>query len=92
MSNYRRHSDRVSAWKVPLWGRVADEDLPSWLVDYLNDEVISINYLGGFTNNSHAGWDGCAAGDYIIRNEDGKIEFCSEIEFAGRFVPLSVAA
>lgn len=89
MAWFRRRPELVEVWQVPLWGRPAAEDLPSWLLSRMQSEEIIVNSLGGFTRPTAFGSDGCAAGDYVLRYEDDTIEFCSADRFMKRCEPLS---
>ena len=66
----------VQAFKLPLWGQVADEVLPQWLVRRLQSGELTVNSLGGLTMGAMS----CAAGDLVILTADDKIEFAAPDE------------
>jgi hypothetical protein len=68
----------VQAFKLPLWGQVADEVPPAWLVRRLQSGELAINRLGGLTMK---GVQSCAAGDFVLLNEDDQIQFATPDEF-----------
>lgn len=72
---------QANAWRVPLWGRPADQDLPQWLVDRLSSGEVFINHLGGLSTQSAGGQIGCLPGDWIQLAGSGDIEFCQADEF-----------
>ena len=65
----------VQAFKLPLWGQVADEVPPHWLVSRLQMGELEINRLGGLTMNTPWGVQQCAAGDVIVLFQDNSIGF-----------------
>lgn len=71
----------VQAFKLPLWGQVADEVPPAWLVRRLQSGELSINRLGGLTMNIQWGVQSCAAGDFVLLTEDDQIQFATPDEF-----------
>lgn len=67
-----------SSWTVPLLGDVAAEPLPGWLVVALQSGYLTVNRLGGFTDEVTGRY--CVAGDTVHREADGNFSFSSEIE------------
>lgn len=78
---YERKPTLVQAWKVPMWGRPADEPAPSWLIERMQAGDVYINRSGGLSANYVWGARGCAPGDYILLSEIGEIEFCATSHF-----------
>lgn len=75
----------ADAFRVPLWGRRADETPPSWLITLMQAGTVAINpTTGGLTYRDES----CQAGDYILLHEDGHIEFCTASEFMNTFTLL----
>jgi hypothetical protein len=77
----------VQAFKLPLWGQVADEIPPAWLVRRLQSGELTINRLGGVTMNTQWGVQSCAAGDILLLTEDDQIQFVTPDEFE-KLVPV----
>ncbi|SDK40805.1 hypothetical protein [Bradyrhizobium ottawaense] len=65
----------VQAFKLPLWGRAADETPPHWLVSRLQTGDLEINRLGGLTMRTDWGVQQCAAGDVVVLYQDNSIGF-----------------
>ncbi|MGX9944875.1 hypothetical protein ACTG4Q_20640 [Bradyrhizobium denitrificans] len=78
----------VQAFKIPLWGQVADETPPNWLVSRLQAGEIEINRLGGLTLNTPFGVQQCAAGDIVILFADSSIGFEKPETFERDFEPV----
>ena len=78
----------VQAFRVPLWGQVADETPPHWLVSRLQTGEVEINRLGGMTMNTPFGVQQCAAGDYIVLFADDSIGFEKPEKFERDFEPV----
>lgn len=71
----------VQAFRMPLWGQVADEIPPQWLVRRLQAGELVVNGLGGLTMRNDWGSQACAAGDVVILTEDDTIQFAKPEEF-----------
>jgi hypothetical protein len=71
----------VQAFKLPLWGQIADETPPKWLVERLQSGEFVMNSLGGVTIVNRWGHQQCAAGDVVLLTEQGAIEFATAEEF-----------
>jgi hypothetical protein len=65
----------AQAFKLPLWGQIADETPPQWLVTRLQTEELAINRLGGLTMHTPWGVQECAAGDVVVLFQDNSIGF-----------------
>lgn len=65
----------AQAFKLPLWGQVADEAPPQWLVTRMQAEELMINRLGGLTMQTPWGVQQCAAGDIVVLFQDNSIGF-----------------
>jgi hypothetical protein len=78
----------VLAFKIPLWGQVADETPPNWLVERLQSGEIEINRLGGLTVNTPFGVQQCAAGDVVVLFADNSIGFEKPEKFERDFEPV----
>lgn len=71
----------VQAFKLPLWGQVADETPPQWLVRRIQSGELVLNHLGGFTMSTPWGVQSCAAGDIVLLTDEDKIQFVKPDEF-----------
>lgn len=71
----------VQAFKLPLWGSVAEEAPPQWLVQRLQSGDLVINGLGGVTMTNRWGHQQCSAGDVVLLTEHDTIEFVAAEEF-----------
>jgi hypothetical protein len=80
----------VEAFKLPLWGHVADEVPPPWLVRGLQSEELVINRLGGLTMNTPHGVQSCTAGDIIVLFADGSLGFETPETLERDFEPVAV--
>ncbi|WP_315729812.1 hypothetical protein [Bradyrhizobium sp. SZCCHNRI2010] len=78
----------VQAFKLPLWGRQADEIPPQWLVRRLQNGDLKVNALGGLTMSTPWGVQSCAAGDVVLLTEDDGIQFAKPDEFE-KFEPVT---
>lgn len=85
MALFERVSTLIQAWRLPPLGTVAEEALPSWLVERMTSGSLAINSLGGFSHMSTNGHISCSAGDYVLLTEDDEIEFCKATEFNHKF-------
>jgi len=65
----------VQAFRMPLWGQIADETPPQWLVRRLQTGELEMNRLGGLTMQTPWGMQQCAAGDVIVLFQDNSIGF-----------------
>ena len=65
----------AQAFRLPLWGQIADETPPQWLVTRLQTGELEINRLGGFTLRTPWGVQQCAAGDVVVLFQDNSIGF-----------------
>jgi len=72
----------VQAFKLPLWGQVADEVPPKWLVQRLASGDLVVNSLGGVTIRNNWGSQSCAAGDIVLLTDQDTIQFATPDEFA----------
>jgi hypothetical protein len=71
----------VQAFKLPLWGQIADDTPPQWLIERIQSGELQINNKGGFSTLSPFGILSCIAGDIVLLHEDGIIEFCKPETF-----------
>ena len=74
MQTFQRKS-LVQAFHLPLWGHVAPQMAPKWLVDRLASRELEINRLGGLTMNTSFGVQSCLAGDVVLLHADNSIGF-----------------
>lgn len=84
MAQYVTVPQIVEAWRIPYWGRPADEPAPLWLTKALNQGEIFINHLGGLSRVSLFGDEECYCGDYAVLRDDGSISFAPGPDFASR--------
>jgi hypothetical protein len=91
MKLYERKATLVRAWKVPLWGHVADEPAPHWLTSRMNLGEVRVNARGGLTAQYVYGTRGCNAGDYIVLTEEDEIDFCPADRFEDRYFEVKQA-
>lgn len=68
-----------SSWTLPRLGGVADEPLPGWLIEQMVSGRLTVNRLGGFTDEITG--QECYAGDIVFLNSDGTFSF-SEVQLA----------
>lgn len=68
-----------------MMGQVAEDQPPKWLITRMQNGELEVNILGGFCTQSPFGYINCAAGDYVILNEDDTIEFIKAEVFEDRF-------
>jgi hypothetical protein len=76
------------AFRLPLWGRPADETPPQWFVHRLQSGDFGINSLGGVTIRNRWGTQSCAAGDIVLLTNEDTIEFITPEEF-DKLEPIS---
>jgi hypothetical protein len=67
------------SWTLPLLGGVADEPLPGWLVQLMQSGRLTVNRLGGFTDEITG--QQCFAGDTVFLGDGGTV-FFSEVQLA----------
>jgi hypothetical protein len=79
----------VQAFRIPLWGQVADEVPPQWLVSRMQTGEIETNSLGGFSIPTPFGVQSCAAGDIVLLFADNSIGFEKPETFERDFVPVT---
>ena len=65
----------VQAFRLPLWGQIADETPPHWLISRFQSGEVEINRLGGLTMHTPWGVQQCAAGDMVVLFADNSIGF-----------------
>ncbi|TYO65516.1 hypothetical protein FXV83_16425 [Bradyrhizobium hipponense] len=87
MQLFHRNS-LVSAFKIPLWGQVAEETPPNWLVSRLQTGELEINRLGGLTVNTPFGVQQSLPGDVVILFADNSIGFEKPEKFERDFAPV----
>jgi hypothetical protein len=80
----------VQAFRLPLWGQIADETPPNWLVSRMQTGEIEINRLGGITMHTPWGVQQCAAGDMVVLFADNSIGFEKPEKFEQDFEPVAV--
>jgi hypothetical protein len=66
-----------SSWTLPQLGGVADEPLPGWLVEQMVSGRLTVNRLGGFTDEVTG--QQCYAGDTVFLGDGGTV-FFSEVQ------------
>jgi hypothetical protein len=79
----------AEAFRLPLWGQVADEVPPHWLVSRLQTGELEINRLGGLTMQTPFGVQQCAAGDIVLLFADNSIGFEKPEKFEQDFEPVT---
>ena len=79
----------AEAFRLPLWGRVAEEVPPHWLVSRLQSGELEVNRLGGLTMQTPFGVQQCAAGDFILLFADNSIGFEKPEKFEMDFEPVT---
>lgn len=79
----------VQAFKLPLWGQIAEDTPPNWLVSRLQTGELEMNSLGGLTMQAPWGVQSCAAGDYILFFQDNSIGFEKPEKFEQDFEPVT---
>jgi hypothetical protein len=62
-----------SSWTLPRLGGVADEPLPGWLVEQMVSGRLTVNRLGGFTDEVTG--QQCFAEDVVSRGDGGTVFF-----------------
>lgn len=87
MKFFTRHS-LAQAFKLPLWGQMADETPPNWLVSRLQTGELEMNSLGGLTVRTQWGVLSCSAGDYVLFFQDNSIGFETPGKFEQDFKPV----
>ncbi|WP_316207403.1 hypothetical protein [Bradyrhizobium sp. SZCCHNR3118] len=78
----------VQAFRLPLWGKAADETPPTWLVSRIQSGELEMNSLGGLTMATHWGVQSCGAGDVVLHLADGSIAFEKPETFERDFGPV----
>ncbi|WP_298962242.1 hypothetical protein [uncultured Methylobacterium sp.] len=63
------------SWRIPLLGRVAEDDLPAWLIARLSDGRVQVNSFGGLTVDDEQGRRWCPGGDTVVLDDDGTVWF-----------------
>ncbi|ARQ95349.1 hypothetical protein [Bradyrhizobium phage BDU-MI-1] len=81
----------VQAFKLPLWGQVAEEIPPQWLVTRLQTGELEMNRLGGLTMQTPWGVQSSAAGDYVLFFQDNSIGFEKPEKFEQDFKPVEAS-
>jgi hypothetical protein len=61
------------SWKLPRLGGVADEPLPGWLVEQMVSGRLTVNRLGGFTDEVTG--QQCFAEDVVYQGDGGTVLF-----------------
>ncbi|WP_156928809.1 hypothetical protein [Bradyrhizobium sp. th.b2] len=79
----------AEAFHLPLWGQVATELPPHWLVSRLQTGELEINRLGGLTMQTPFGVMQCAAGDIVLLFADNSIGFEKPDTFEKNFEPVT---
>lgn len=79
----------AEAFRLPLWGQVAEEVPPHWLVSRMQTGELEINRLGGLTMQTPFGVMQCAAGDIVILFADNSIGFEKPEKFEKDFQPVT---
>lgn len=85
-------SATVQIFKLPLWGRPADETPPQWLVKRIQSGDLVINSFGGFTHRTPWGVMDCLAGDIIVLWDDDTISFEKPESFDERFTEVALSS
>jgi hypothetical protein len=78
----------VQAFRLPLWGRTADETPPQWLVTRIQSGELEMNSLGGLTMGTPFGAQSCVAGDIVVFYPDNSIGFEKPETFERDFEPV----
>jgi hypothetical protein len=78
----------VEAFRLPLWGQIADETPPKWLVSRIQSGELEMNRLGGLTMATPWGVQSCAAGDFVVHFADNSIGFEKPETFERDFAPV----
>ncbi|MCW2078008.1 UNVERIFIED_ORG: hypothetical protein M2193_000183 [Bradyrhizobium japonicum] len=78
----------VQAFRLPLWGQVADETPPHWLVTRIQAGELEMNSLGGLTMSTPFGVQSCSAGDIVVFYADNSIGFEKPEAFERDFAPV----
>jgi hypothetical protein len=86
---FRRRHTLAEAFRIPLWGQIADDTPPHWLVARMQAGELEINRLGGFTLRTPFGVQECAAGDLVVLFADNSIGFEKPETFEQAFEPVT---
>lgn len=89
MKLFRRRNTLAEAFRIPLWGQIAEDTPPHWLVARLQTGELEINRLGGMTLHTPFGVLQCAAGDVVLLFADNSIGFEKPETFEQSFEPVT---
>ncbi|WP_439357793.1 hypothetical protein [Bradyrhizobium sp. DASA03007] len=90
MKLFRRKNTLAEAFRLPLWGQIAEDTPPHWLVSRMQAGELEINRLGGLTMQTPFGVLQCAAGDLVLLFADNSIGFEKPDTFELEFEPVTI--